>query len=244
MSRAVTSEHQLRRQLSWLGQPWVWLMRTRVIERPGMTALDIGCGPGLVMELFSPYLDVTGVDIDPDMVRRTTERKMEAVVGDAMRLPFEEESFDIVYCAFTMLWVKEPEQAIKEMVRVARSCVVCLAEPDYGSRVCYPKEIADLDGPLIDSLREEGSDPMIGRKIGPLMEDAGLLVESGVHSGAWSPTQMRSEAEGEWGSLYKAVKDRVDDGTLASARTAWEGALNDGTLCLYNPVFYAVGWKR
>ncbi len=234
----------MRRQLSWLGQPWVWLMRTRVIERKGMTALDVGCGPGLVMELFSPWFEVTGADIDPQMVKRTIEKGMRAVVGDAMHLPFEDDSFDIVYCSFTLLWVEDPKRAIEEMARVARSCVVCLAEPDYGSRVCYPQEIADLDGPLIGSLREEGSDPLIGRKIGPLMEEAGLRVESGVHSGVWSPTQMRSEAEGEWRSLSKAVRGRVDAETLARARAAWDKALKDGTLCLFNPVFYAIGWKR
>ena len=33
-------------------------MRTLVRERRGLTALDVGCGPGLVMELFQPFLDV------------------------------------------------------------------------------------------------------------------------------------------------------------------------------------------
>jgi len=241
---AATPEHQLRRQLSWLGQPWVWMMRTRVIERKGMTALDVGCGPGLVMELFSPWLEVTGTDIDPHMVKRTSEKGMRAVVGDAMHLPFKDKSFDIVYCSFTLLWVEDPKRAIEEMARVARSSVVCLAEPDYGGRVCHPKEVADLDGPLIESLREERADPLVGRKIAPLMEEAGLVVESGVHSGVWSPNQMKKEAEAEWLSLFRAVQGRVDDFVLEKARTAWNQAVADGTLCLFNPVLYAIGHKR
>lgn len=219
-------------------------MRTRVLEREGMTALDVGCGPGLVMELFSPLLEVTGLDIDPKMVQRTREKGLRAVVGDAMHLPFEDRSFDIAYCSFTMLWVEDQQKAIEELARVARSSVVCLAEPDYGGRVCHPREVADLGGPLIESLREEGADPLVGGRIASLMEKAGLNVESGVHSGAWSPTQMRSEAEAEWLSLARAVQGRVDQAVLERARAAWNDALANGTLCLFNPIHYAIGRKR
>jgi len=220
------------------------MMRTRVIERRGMTALDVGCGPGLVMDLLSPLLDVTGVDIDPEMVRRTTVKGMKAVVGDAMDLPFADGSFDIVYCSFTLIWVRDPQRAIGEMARVARSSVVCLAEPDYGGRVCFPQEVGELDGALIESLRDEGADPLVGSRTAEMMEKAGLTVESGVHSGTWSPTQMRSEAEAEWLSLSQAVRGRVDEADLERAKTAWDSALADGTLCLFNPVIYAIGRKR
>ncbi len=241
---AATPEHQLRRQLSWLGQSWGWLMRNRVISRTGMTALDVGCGPGLVMELLSPWLEVTGADIDPEMVRRTCNKGMRAVVGDAMDLPFHDQSFDVVYCSFTMIWVRDPQRAIGEMARLARSSVVCLAEPDYGGRVCFPEEVAELDAALIGSLQEEGADPLVGGKIASMMERAGLEVESGVHSGAWSPTQMRSEAEAEWLSLSQAVQGRVDGDTLVKAKKAWDAALAKGTLSLFNPVHSAIGRKR
>jgi hypothetical protein len=65
----IDPESQLRRQLSWLREPWLWIMQHRVIEGKGQTALDVGCGPGLVMELFSPCLQATGLDIDTTMVK-------------------------------------------------------------------------------------------------------------------------------------------------------------------------------
>lgn len=225
------------------------MMRNRVLgsldqgsDRP--TALDVGCGPGLVMELFSPSLKVKGVDIDPEMVRLAKMRGMDTVLGDAENLPFEDGSFDLVYCSFTMLWVNDPGKAMAEMVRVARRYVVCLGEPDYGGRISHPEEIADLDQPLIGSLIAEGADPFIGRKLGRLMEAAGLEVESGVHSGIWSPERMREEAESEWASLVQAVKGRTDEESIKKARSAWDRALTDGSLFLFNPVFYAVGKKR
>ncbi len=88
-----------------------------------------------------------------------------AVLGDAESLPFADGSFDIAYCSFTLIWLKDPQRAIQEMARVARSSVVCLAEPDYGGRVCRPREIADLDRALVDSLRSEGADPLVGGKL-------------------------------------------------------------------------------
>lgn len=240
----ATSEQQLRRQLSWLGQHWEWTMRTLVRERRGMTALDVGCGPGLVMELFQSFLDVKGLDIDPEMVRRVEEKRMEVVLGDAQDLPFEDDSFDFVYCSFTMMWLPDQLRAMKEMARVARQCVVCLAEPDYGRRICVPREVARLDDALIRSLRAEGADPFTGRKLDHLMKDAGLETDFGGYAGKWTAAQLRDEAEAEWSSLSQAVRGFVDDRTLALARSAWDEALANGTLMLINPVFYSIGWKR
>jgi SAM-dependent methyltransferase len=247
--RSVTPEGQLRRQLAWLRGSWTWLMRTKVLEcLPGddgrPTALDVGCGPGLVMELFSPLIDVKGMDIDPEMVRTARGRGMDVVHGDALHLPFDNASFDIVYCSFTLLWVRDPVKAIEEMARVAKRYVICLAEPDYGGRICHPKEVADLDVPLTDSMAEEGADPFIGRRIAHMMESAGLDVGSGVHPGIWSPGQLRKEADAEWASIANAVGDRVDDRTLKQARSAWDAAVADGSLFLFNPIFYAIGKKR
>ncbi len=239
-----TPESQLRRQLSWLREPWLWIMQHRVIEGKGQTALDVGCGPGLVMELFSPCLQATGLDIDPTMVERVKGKGFRAVLGDAESIPFADGSFDIAYCSFTLIWLKDPQRAIQEMARVARSSVVCLAEPDYRGRVCRPREIADLDRALVDSLRSEGADPLVGGKLVRMMDEAGLIVESGVHSGAWTPSQMQREAEAEWLSLSQAVKGRIDDASLERAKAAWDAALAEGTLYLYNPINFAIGRKR
>jgi len=219
-------------------------MRTLVRERRGMTALEVGCGPGLVMELFSPFLEVTGLDIDLEMVRQVKEKGMEAVLGDGQNLPFDDDSFDIVYCSFTMLWLPDQQKAMNEMARVARKCVVCLAEPDYGRRSCLPPEVARLDKALVRSLRAEGADPFTGRKLDRLMRRAGLQVDFGAHGGEWTGAQLRDEAEAEWNALSQAVHGFVDAETLIRTKTAWDAALANDTLVLINPMFHAIGWKR
>jgi SAM-dependent methyltransferase len=243
----VTSEGQLRRQLSWLEGSWSWLMRNRVLgcsaENVRPSALDVGCGPGLVMELLAPMFDVKGVDLDISMVRTARGRGFETVQADALDLPFDDDSFDVVYCSFTLLWVSDPQRAVREMARVARGSVVCLAEPDYGGRICVPREVADLDRYLAEALAEEGADPYLGRKLGRMMESAGLRVEMGVHPGVWAPDRLREEAAAEWDAIAEAVRARVDGGTLDQAREAWNHALGDGSLFLFNPVFHAIGRK-
>jgi SAM-dependent methyltransferase len=223
-------------------------MRTKVLggmstngRRP--TALDAGCGPGLVMELFAPSLDIMGLDIDPEMVRRAGGRGFEVALGDITDLPFEDNSFDVVYCSYTLLWVHDQQKAVREMSRVSRRSVVCLAEPDYGGRIVHPKEVADLDPLLIGSLLREGADPFIGGKLGTMMETAGLEVEMGVHSGVWSPRQLRQEAGAEWDSIGRAVRETAGEELVHRARAAWDRALADGTLFLFNPTFYALGRK-
>ena len=224
------------------------MLRTKVLGEPRRTssypsALDVGCGPGLVMEYFISLLDVKGIDIDPEMVERARGRGMDAVQGDALELPYKNGSFDIVYCSFTLLWVKDPQRALMEMARVSKRYVICFAEPDYGGRVCHPKEVADLGPYLISSLQDEGADPFVGRKIGHMMEKAGLEVEMGVHAGVWSPTQLKVEAKGEWDSIAHQVEGKIGKTGLGRAKAAWDASLADGSLFLYNPIFYAIGRK-
>ncbi len=129
------------------------------------------------------------------------------------------------------------------MSRVSRRFVVSLAEPDYGGRICHPKEVADLDRYLVKSLIDEGADPFTGRKLCKIMEDVGLEVETGEHSGVMSPFQLRKEAQAEWDSLAKAVGTMVDEDVMERAKEAWDRALRDRSLFLFNPIFYAIGRK-
>jgi SAM-dependent methyltransferase len=238
-------DRQLRRQSIWLKESWLWLLRTKVIpdtnggrDRP--TALDVGCGPGFVMECLSEELRVRGVDIDPDMVGACRSRDLEVEQASAHSLPYEDGSFDIVYCTFLLLWLENPWKALREMARVSRAHILCLAEPDMGSRIDHPGELADVSTMVIDGLRAEGADPFIGRKLRALFQECGLVAEIGVHPGVWDIQRLRDESADEWAFIENAAQDG-SSGTLDRLRSAWDEALAMGTLFQYNPVFYALG---
>ena len=148
---------QLQRQSAWLRDSLLWILQTKVIEPGGYkskpTALDIGCGPGFTMELFSTFADVKGVDIDPEMVKESRLKGLDTEEGAAERLPFDDGSFDIAYCSFLLMWVKNPLSVVKEMSRVSRRWVVAFAEPDYGARLDYPSELSAITKLVTEGYR-------------------------------------------------------------------------------------------
>jgi SAM-dependent methyltransferase len=237
------TERQSLRQRSWLADSWTWLLRTEVLgeevqgRRP--TALDVGCGPGLVMELLSPYLEVQGVDIDAHAVQAANARKQNAVIGRAEDLPFEDGAFDIVYCSFLLLWVLDPVTVVEEMKRVSREWVICLAEPDHGGRVSYPPEVAPLDRWFVEGLRRQGADPIMGRRLQSVLRECSLLPEVGVHSGMWD-VNMQEEADAEWRSLAPICSEVANPASLSRVKAAWDSAVRDGELIQFTPTFYAL----
>ncbi len=242
-------ERQLSRQLLWLRGSWIWLLKAKVIgdrpsERPRLSALDVGCGPGLVMELLAPCFDVTGVDNDPGSISSARSRGLDIALADAHNLPYEDDSFDLVYCSFLMLWLNDPIKAIGEMKRVSKNWVVCLAEPDYGGRIDHPAELTGLTRYVASDIMELGGDPYVGRKLRSFLNQNGMVGEIGVHQGVWDLETIRHQSKEEWAGIEKAAKRHVDASQLRRGKAVWESALESGELFQFNPVFYALGRKE
>ena len=106
-----------------------------------------------------------------------------------------------------------------------------------------PPEVAQLDDAIIEGLHRRGADPRMGRKLLGLMCQAGLKAEVGVHPGSWTGERLKAEANDEWETIAADSGLVVDDETLIRAKAAYVKALEDGSLCLFNPIFYAFGTK-
>ena len=103
-------------------------------------------------------------------------------------LPFAGGQFDSVYCHFTLLWVADPLRVLCEARRPLQTggWVLALAEPDYGGRIDYPETLAETGRLQAESLRRQGADIQLGRRLRALFHQAGLRnIESGVVSGQW-----------------------------------------------------------
>lgn len=235
---------QLRRQSLWLQESLGWLIRTRMgaLEDggPGLSALDVGCGPGIVMEMLHPYFRSTGIDIDVGMVGACRKRGLDVARAMAEKLPFEDRSFDVAYCSWLLLWVRDPTEVVAEMKRVARTWVFCMAEPDYGARIDHPEDLSELGAMLADGIREDGGDPHVGRRLRDVFRSCGLEPEIGIHPGVWDIDRLRQESEAEWDFVRMTVRDNVSPQTLARLKGSWDRALAEGTLMQFNPVFYAI----
>jgi ubiquinone/menaquinone biosynthesis C-methylase UbiE len=98
---------------------------------PGDQVLDIACGTGLVSFEAARAVGsdgrVLGVDLSARMVDSAERRARELKLSncrfarmDAETLSLPDASFDVVLCALGLMYVPNPEQALREMRRVLR----------------------------------------------------------------------------------------------------------------------------
>jgi len=94
---------------------------------PGQKVLDVACGSGTAALVAARrYCDVTGIDYVPDLIDRARNRatssglKAEFKVGDAQKLPFPDNSFDVVLSVYGVQFVPDQEKAADEMIRVCK----------------------------------------------------------------------------------------------------------------------------
>lgn len=89
----------------------------------GTTLLDVAAGPGsLTREAAKRGANAVGTDIAPAMVElaRKLHPTLDFREASADALPFADDSFDAVVCAFGMGHFPEPDRVIAEFVRVLR----------------------------------------------------------------------------------------------------------------------------
>jgi ubiquinone/menaquinone biosynthesis C-methylase UbiE len=122
---------------------WDRIFEAVLPRRPGLDALDAGCGTGfLSLELAARGHRVTGVDFAPAMIaearRKAAERSLAARFedGDVEQLPFGPASFDLVISRHVLWTLPHPPAAIDEWKRVLRPggrLVVIDSQLDGGS---------------------------------------------------------------------------------------------------------------
>jgi ubiquinone/menaquinone biosynthesis C-methylase UbiE len=128
----------------WWNKGFIDLMAKRIKLSKHTSLLDVGCGQCHWSKILTPYLGkpayVVGVDKDPTWAKGSAELKrffkeqaawFELCQGDAMNLPFEDASFDIVTCQTVLIHVGNPTKAIEEMKRVLKpgGTILCV-EPN------------------------------------------------------------------------------------------------------------------
>lgn len=94
---------------------------------PGERVLDVACGAGqLSLPAARVGAAVTGVDIASNLIEQARSRaKVAGLVirfdeGDAEDLPYEDESFDLVFSLIGAMFAPRPERVAAELVRVCR----------------------------------------------------------------------------------------------------------------------------
>jgi SAM-dependent methyltransferase len=158
---------------------------------------EIGCSSGYYGEvltfLASSEIDYTGVDYSLALLRsgRARSEQLPLTAGDATRLPFRSESFDVVLSAAVLMHVPDWRTALEESLRISRRYVVLHRTPvaelprtvhmeklAYGVRVVeHVFARGELDAAITESGGEiVGSWPLARARHEPVDDDVEVVT--------------------------------------------------------------------
>jgi SAM-dependent methyltransferase len=197
--------------------------------RPGMSLLDIGCGPGTItadLALLVAPGEVVGVDASAEVLAQaeahaatTGLSNLRFEVGDLFGLGFEDGAFDVVHAHQVLQHLDDPVAALVELRRVlVDEGVLAVRDGDYGAFTWAPAD------PLLDRWLElylavtsrNGHNARIGPSLLGMAQEAGF-EDVTVSSDCWTFADPESRAW--WGGLWA---DRVRYSRLAEQAVAYD----------------------
>lgn len=106
---------------------WFWLGKHNLFAQlvprfcPSGTLLDVGCGTGSILQLFSKTHEVHGIDVADTAVKICKERGLEHVhISSAEKLPYRDSFFDGVILSDVLEHVADDKRVYEEVLRVTK----------------------------------------------------------------------------------------------------------------------------
>ena len=208
--------------------------------------LEVGCGTGAILSTLRTSASLHGFDFDTVALHESHLHAPTAFFarGDAHSLPYSNQTFDITFCHFFLLWVKNPLKALTEMKRVtkANGYVLAVAEPDYTARTDQPDELTVLGKLQNESLKRQGADISIGAQLADLFFRAGIkIVETGTIQSRGNDALSLEEWENEWEVLESDLAESVSKNDIARLKKLDKEAWMRGIRVLNVPTYFAWG---
>ena len=121
----VAHRYDFLNDLLSLGRTKAWrrVVTLIIAPKPGMKILDIAAGTGSSSRpLVDKGAEVTALDFSHGMIEqgRKQNKNINFVQGDALKLPFEDNSFDVTTISFGLRNTSNTEKALKEALRVTK----------------------------------------------------------------------------------------------------------------------------
>ena len=223
--------------------------------KPGMQILDIGCGPGTITldlaALVAPgkVTGIENVEAPLNVARAEAAARADTStvfrLGDALALPFDNESFDVVHAHQVLQHLTDPVIALREMKRVCKpGGWIAARDADYAAMSWYP-ELPGLElwrNTYRAAARANCAEPDAGRKLRAWAHAAGIhnpIVSASVWNYAeteicrWWGDGQASRCSGDIFSK-QAKEQGLSDTDIAGIVSAWRqwGAEPDAWFCL------------
>jgi SAM-dependent methyltransferase len=231
---------------------------------PGSHILEAGCGTGsqtVTLARRSPRAHFTSIDISAASLAQAVARlaghsNVELREANVYELPFAPASFDHVFVCFLLEHLPRPAEALAALKRVLRpGGTIPVIEGDHGSAYFHPQSAAAerAIGCLVELQRRAGGDALIGRRLYPLLVDAGFasvrVSPRLVYADGSDPALVDVFTRRTFTAMVEGVRQATIDARLMSAaefdegvRALYRSAAPDGVFCY--TFFKALAEKR
>ena len=162
---------------------------------PGLRVLDFGCGPGTIsMGLASAVEpgELHGIDVEESQIEMARAAAAAGGhdnatfhTGNALDLPFEDDSFDVAHCHAVLMHIPDTRAALAEVKRVLKPGGVFSCREMIGDSTFFAPDVDDLTtgalATFLELLEANGGHAQMGKEL------KGVLVEAGfadIHAGA------------------------------------------------------------
>ena len=175
MFDGVANRYDFLNDLLSLGRTKAWrrVVTSIIGSKPGIKILDIAAGTGAsTRPLVDAGADVIAVDFSAGMINvgKKRNKDIKFVQGDALNLPFEDNSFDVTTISFGLRNTSNINLALKDALRVTKvGGRIVIAEFSHPSNFLFRKIYLNY---LMKAL------PIISRKISKNPEAYVYLAES------------------------------------------------------------------
>ncbi len=197
MFDGVADRYDITNDLLALGQTRLWrrAVLNAIAPAPGERVLDLAAGTGTSSVPFAQRgAEVVPCDFSLGMLQVGRRRvpDLPFVAGDALRLPFGDDSFDAVTISFGLRNTVDPEAALREMRRVTRP----------GGRVV----VCEFSHPVLPPLRTAYTEylmralPAVARKVAS-EPDAYVYLAESIRAWPDQPGLARVVAAAGWSEV-------------------------------------------
>ncbi len=201
--------------------------------RPGMSLLDVGCGPGTITvdlaALVAPGR-VTAVEVTADALALArsyaAERGCASVdfaVADVHDLALPDDAYDVVHAHQVLQHVADPVRALAQLRRVCRpGGLVAARDSDYAGFAWYPR-VPALDHWLDlyrRAARANGGEPDAGRRLLSWARAAGFRdITASASTWCYASPPERQWWGGMWADriLHSDLSRQLTSSGMASA---------------------------
>jgi arsenite methyltransferase len=157
-------------------------VRELLALQPGERVLDIGSGPGFLADEMAAEVEpdgaVHGVDASESMlaIARRRETAVAYAVGDALALPYPDETFDVAVATQVYEYVPDMPAALAEARRVLRrGGRLLVLDTDWDAIVWHSSD-RDRMTRVLEKWNDHLADPYLPRRLPGLLRNAGFKL--------------------------------------------------------------------